>query len=79
MKRIDKYKTHEKFQGDNGETLGISYSNSTSGGYHEGVEIHFHEQAFKDEVSVFIEDQEAKRFRDLLLKLYPVTDKQMTA
>ncbi len=78
MKRIDKYKVHEKFVGDEGETLSVTYSNSTNGGFHEGVSLRFHEQEWANGISVFIDAGEARRLRDLLLKLYPVTDKQST-
>jgi len=79
MKRIDKYRSIEKFTGDEGETLELTYTNNISDhNYHEGVRLHFYEQEWANEISVLLEDREAKRMRDFLLKLYPLTDKQST-
>ncbi len=78
MKRIDKFKVSEKFLGEDGETLTVSYDNSTNRGYREGVSLHFHEDGYTNEISVFIDGHECRSLRDLLLKLYPVTDIQFT-
>ena len=73
MKRIDKYKISEVFQGEESEILRITYTNRTNGGFHEGVDLHFYESEYVSEVSVFLDDMESIRLRDLLLKLYPIS------
>jgi hypothetical protein len=78
MKRLDKYKLTEKFLSDENETFAFSFTNSTNGGFHEGILLHFYEQEWAKEISVMLDDSEVRRMRDFLLKLYPITDKQFT-
>ncbi len=76
--KIDKFKVRKLFKAEDGETLEVSYSNRTDGGYHEGVEMHFQDDDGGKSIGLFFDSRECKELRDTLLKLYPVTDKQFT-
>jgi len=68
--KVDKYKIRQDFKSEEGETLSVYYTNRGEP-YREGIEISFDNDG-QYGPSVFLEDDEAKSLRDLLLKRYPL-------
>lgn len=71
--KIDKFKVRHLFKAEDGETLEVSYSNRTNGGYHEGIEMYFQDDNCGKYIGLFFSADECRDLRDTLLKLYPVT------
>lgn len=61
-----------KFTGEDGEELSVSHDNRGEP-FREGVSLELR-QGYDSRASVFLEDYEARKLRDLLNRLYPMRE-----
>ncbi len=70
MKRLTENR-REDFQAEDGSTLEVYYTNMGEP-YREGMQFYLHDRAYREASSVFLEEHEAKKLRDLLIRLMPL-------
>lgn len=70
--RVDRSKAKLELQGEDGDRLVVQYDNMGEP-FREGISLAL-KQEYATEVSVFLEESEARQLRDLLNMLYPKSE-----
>lgn len=68
--KVDKFTQKVEFNGEEFEKLVVCYDNKCGESYTEGITICL--SGLGRDVNVFLEAFEARRLRDLLLRLHPI-------